>query len=220
LTALQLKLQGLESSGGLPPPKVERLGAAVRQTERLARLIDRLLDVSRIAQGRVEMTPEIFDLAVLVRQVAEDFREPATQTHAALELQLPEKLEGSWDRLRIEQVLVNLLSNAVKYGAGKPITVKLEEVGDVVRLCVADRGIGIAPDDVDRIFGRFQRAAPIRNYGGMGLGLYITRHIVEAHRGTISVISKPGEGSTFVVELPRLSAPAAAGRDKVPRARA
>jgi len=104
--------------------------------------------------------------------------------------------------------------------AGKPITVKLEEVGDVVRLSVADRGIGIAPDDVDRVFGRFQRAAPIRNYGGMGLGLYITRHIVEAHRGTISVASKPGEGSTFVVELPRLSASAAAGRDKVPRARA
>jgi PAS domain S-box-containing protein len=220
LTALQLKLQGLESSGGLPPPKGERLGAAVRQTERLARLVDRLLDVSRIAQGRVEMTSERFDLAIIVRQVAEDFREPATQARAALELQLPEKLEGSWDRLRIEQVLVNLLSNAVKYGAGKPITVKLEEVGNLVRLCVADRGIGIAPDDVDRIFGRFQRAAPIRNYGGMGLGLYITRHIVEAHRGTISVISKPGEGSTFVVELPRLFAPAAAGRDKVPGARA
>ncbi len=220
LTALQLKLQGLESNGGLPPPKGERLGAAVRQTERLARLIDRLLDVSRIAQGRAEMAPEIFDLAVLVHQVAEDLREPAAQTRAALELQVPEKVEGSWDRLRIEQVLVNLLSNAVKYGAGKPITVKLEEVGDLVRLTVADRGIGIAPDDVDRVFGRFQRAAPIRNYGGMGLGLYITRHIVEAHRGTISVASKPGEGSTFVVELPRLSAPEAAGRDKVPRARA
>jgi signal transduction histidine kinase len=192
----------------------------VRQTERLARLIDRLLDVSRIAQGRVEMAPEIFDLAVLVRQVAEDFREPAAQARAALELQMPEKVEGSWDRLRIEQALVNLLSNAVKYGAGKPITVKLEEAGDVVRLCVADRGIGIAADDVDRIFGRFQRAAPIQNYGGMGLGLYITRHIVEAHRGTISVASKLGEGSTFVVELPRLSAPAAESRDKVPRARA
>jgi PAS domain S-box-containing protein len=220
LTALRLKLQGLESSGGLPHPKGERLGAAVRQTARLARLIDRLLDVSRIAQGRVEMATEIFDLAVLVRQVAEDYREPAAQARSALELQVPEKVEGSWDRLRIEQVLVNLLSNAVKYGEGKPITVKLEEVGDVVRLCIADHGIGIAPDDVDRIFGRFQRAAPIRNYGGMGLGLYITRHIVEAHRGTISVASKLGEGSTFVVELPRLSRQAVAGRDPVSRAHA
>jgi len=78
----------------------------------------------------------------------------------------------------------------------------------------------IRHDYVDRIFGRFQRAAPIRNYGGMGLGLYIARHIVEAHRGTISVASKLGEGSTFMVELPRLSATAAAGRDKGPRARA
>ena len=202
LTALQLKLQSLER---IPHPdrRLERIGGAVRQTERLSRLIDRLLDVSRIAQGRVEMAPERFDLSALVRQVADDFREPALEARAPLELELPDEMEGCWDRLRMEQVLVNLISNAVKYGAGKPISVSLEAEDDRVRVTVADRGIGIAPDDVERIFGRFQRAVSIRNYGGLGLGLYITRFIVEAHQGTISVSSRIDQGSTFVVELPR-----------------
>jgi len=220
LTALQLKLQGLER--GMvrdADKKTERLEGAVRQTERLARLIDRLLDVSRIAQGRLELSPEEFDLSTLVRQVADDFRDPAANARVLLELELPEKAEGTWDRLRIEQILVNLLSNALKYGAGKPVTVKLEVKEDVVRLAIADRGIGIGAQDVNRIFGRFQRAAPTRHYGGMGLGLYITRHIVEAHQGTISVDSAAGEGATFVVELPRFTVPSVAGLHRVPQAR-
>jgi PAS domain S-box-containing protein len=218
LTALQLKLQGLARAGDIER-KTERLGGAVRQTRRLTQLVDRLLDVSRIAQGRVEIRPETFDIAVLVRQVAEDFREPAVQAHSPLQLHLAEHVHGAWDRLRIEQVLVNLLSNAVKYGAGKPIVVTLDAAPDTVRLVVADQGIGIAPENVGRIFGRFQRAAPIRNYGGLGLGLFITRHIVEAHGGTISVVSKVGEGATFVVELPSRRT-VAAGEQEPLKARA
>src|SRR4051812_8456209 len=220
LTALQLKLQGLERRLSLPDPmKMQRLDGAVRQIERLARLVDRLLDVTRAAQNRLDLMPESFDFAALLRQVAEDFRDPAAQAHSALTLEVPETVEGSWDRLRIEQVLVNLLSNAVKYGGGKPIHVRVDADGDRLRFSVSDGGIGIAPDDLGRIFNRFQRAASIRNYGGMGLGLYITRHIVEAHRGTISVVSKPGEGSTFTVDIPRFAIVEAA-REAVPRARA
>ena len=96
-----------------------------------------------------------------------------------------------------------MLSNAVKYGAGKPVSVKLEVEEERVRLAVHDQGIGIPAEDVSRIFGRFQRAASIHNYGGLGLGLYITRHIVEAHRGTIAVASSVGEGSTFSIDLLR-----------------
>jgi PAS domain S-box-containing protein len=221
LTALQLKLQGLERGlGGMNGKTTHRLEGAVRQTERLARLVDRLLDVSRISQGRLEMAHEEFDLADLVRQIAEDFREPAAQARSPLDLVLPDKAEGSWDRLRIEQVLVNVLSNAVKYGASKPIMVTLEVEGERVRIAVADRGIGISPEDAARIFNRFQRAASIRHYGGLGLGLYITRHIVEAHGGTISVQSAVGEGSTFVIDLPRFGAGAVAGHKKLPWARA
>jgi signal transduction histidine kinase len=180
-----------------------RLEGAIRQTERLARLIDRLLDVSHIAQQGLKMSREKFDLAALARQVADDFREPAAQAGTTLELEIGEPVEGVWDRLRIEQVLVNVLSNALKYGAGKPISLRVEGNPDRARVTVADRGIGIAAGDAGRLFGKFQRAASIRHYGGMGLGLYITRHIVEAHGGTITLESEPGRGSTFVVELPR-----------------
>jgi len=221
LTALQLKLQGLERGLSTAFVKAtQRLEGAVRQTERLARLVDRLLDVSRISQGRLEMMHEQFDLAALIRQVAEDFREPAQQARSPLDLHIAESAEGSWDRLRIEQVLVNVLSNAVKYGAGKPITVRLDVEGDKVHIAVQDRGIGIAPEDASRIFNRFQRAASIRHYGGLGLGLYITRHIVDAHGGNISVHSAVGEGSTFLIDLPRFRAGAIAGPQKTPQARA
>src|SRR3954463_11385104 len=204
LTALHLKLQGLERKmRGSDRKEAAQVTAAVRQTDRLARLIDRLLDVSRISQGRLEMTREEFDLAAMVRQVAEDFREPAEQAQAPLELEVPEALEGCWDRLRLEQVLVNVLSHAVKYGGGQPIQVKLSGDEERVRFEVADRGIGISPEDIGRIFGRFERATSLRHYGGMGLGLSISRHIVDGHGGTISVSSEQGKGSTFVVELPR-----------------
>jgi PAS domain S-box-containing protein len=203
LTALQLKLQSLERKVAHDSDVPSRVQGAIRQTERLARLVDRLLDVSRVSQQRLEMADEEFDLVELLREVGEDFREPAAQAHAPLQLQLPESATGRWDRLRLEQVVVNIFSNAVKYGAGKPISVMLETGTDWVRLIVADQGIGISAQDASRLFGRFQRAASIRHYGGMGLGLYISRHIVEAHGGTISVASKPGQGSTFVVQLPR-----------------
>jgi PAS domain S-box-containing protein len=207
LTALHLKLQGLERKmRGSDRKEAAQVTAAVRQTDRLARLIDRLLDVSRISQGRLEMAQEEFDLAALVRQVADDFREPAEQAQAPLQLEVPEALEGCWDRLRLEQVLVNVLSNAVKYGGGQPIQVKLSGDDERVRFEVADRGIGISPEDIGRIFGRFERATSLRHYGGMGLGLYISHHIVEGHGGTISVTSEPGKGSSFVVELPRFAA--------------
>jgi PAS domain S-box-containing protein len=206
LTALQLKLQGLERGIKTAAGAVgTRLDGALRQTERLALLVERLLDVSRIASGRLELSPELCDLSALVRQVAEDFREPASAAGSELRLHLAERAEGSWDRLRLEQVLVNLMSNAVKYGAGRPISVRLESAGDRVRIDVVDEGIGIAPEDLARIFTRFERAAPTRNYGGLGLGLYISRHIVEGHGGKIQVTSRPGHGSTFSIELPRVS---------------
>ena len=205
LTALQLKLQGLERAS-TQPGTAARLEGAIRQTRRLAQLVDRLLDVSRVAHARLEMAPEEFDLVALVRQVVDDFRDPAAQARSPLQVDLPESAQGRWDRMRIEQVLVNVLSNAVKYGAGQPIAVKLEVEDDRVRLTVADRGIGIAEEDLARVFERFQRAAPIRHYSGIGLGLYISRHIVEAHGGTISVKSRRGEGATFTIDLPRIAA--------------
>jgi signal transduction histidine kinase len=100
-------------------------------------------------------------------------------------------------------VITNLLSNAIKFGRGRPIVVSVEGEADRALLAVRDQGIGIEPEDQKRIFGRFERAVPAQHFGGLGLGLYIAREIVEAHGGTIRVASEPGSGTTFTIDLPR-----------------
>ncbi|HET6583074.1 MAG TPA: PAS domain S-box protein [Nannocystaceae bacterium] len=210
LTALQLKLQGIEHTlekEASPPPGThaklsERLHGALRQVDRLTALVERLLDVSRIVSGSFVMKLEPMDLAAVVRQVVDDLREAAQQSGSELRLATDGDIVGRWDVARLEQVVVNVVSNAIKYGGGEPIDVGVEKVGRVARIVVTDRGIGIAQNDIDRIFGRFERAAPSRHYGGLGLGLYVTRNIVEAHGGSISVSSRAGQGSTFAIELP------------------
>ena len=149
---------------------------------------------SRIRIGRLALQLEDFDLAALVREVVTRHTEVATRAGCTLTLEAPHPVAGRWDRLRMEQVVTNLLSNACKYGAAKPVVVAIEAHNGRARISVSDRGIGIAPEDVGRIFGRFERAASGPHYGGLGLGLYITRQIVEAHGGSISVASRPGEG--------------------------
>ncbi|MGZ6089353.1 MAG: PAS domain-containing sensor histidine kinase [Polyangiales bacterium] len=208
LAALKLKLQGAQrvlqkNDEKLHTTLAERLEGASRHVDRTGRLIERLLDVTRIVAGKFDVKREEMDLAATVHQVVTDYREHALQSGCEVRVEGAETVTGPWERQRIEQVVINLLTNAVKYGAGKPILVRVEEDGDIARLRVCDQGIGIAPSDVDRIFGRFERAVPA-NYGGLGLGLYITRHIIEAHGGTIQVESELGRGSEFVVALPRV----------------
>jgi signal transduction histidine kinase len=121
---------------------------------------------------------------------------------------------GRWDRIRLEQVVTNLLSNATRFGAGKAIELTIEQADDTARLVVTDHGIGIPPDRLPRIFERFERAVSLREYGGLGLGLYIVQEIIRAFGGTIRVESRVGAGSTFIVELPRGGQPVQVGRPK------
>jgi signal transduction histidine kinase len=175
---------------------------------RLSQLMDELLDVSRISSGRFSLHVEPVDLGALVRETAARFEPEVLRLGGRLEVEAPERVEGRWDRQRLEQVVTNLLSNALKYGDGKPVQVRVAKVGTSARLVVRDEGIGIARDALRRIFGKFERAVSERHYGGLGLGLYITRQIVDALGGTIQVESEQGQGATFIVELP-LSPPAA-----------
>jgi PAS domain S-box-containing protein len=209
LTPLQVATELLEKlmrKGELeraPHEVVSRmLGSILRQTERMKRLVSSMLDVTRIQAGRLELRLATIDLAEVTREVCAEYEAELAKAGCELELDADQPVIGRWDADRIEQVVVNLLSNAIKYAAGKPITVSVRKDGDSGRLTVADRGIGIAPEQQRAIFGRFERAVPIRSYGGLGLGLYIVNQILAAHGGTIRVESAPGKGSVFTVELP------------------
>jgi signal transduction histidine kinase len=203
LTPLKMQLDSLRRGKYAPERTIEKLDAASRQVSRLAKLVSELLDVSRISGGRLRIERERFDLAALVDEIAARMSEEAERAGSHFSVRVDRPCIGPWDRMRIDQVLTNLLTNAVKYGGGKPIEVELVRRSTSARLIVRDHGIGIALEDQRRIFERFERAASPRHYGGFGLGLWIARQIVEASGGNIQVESAPGEGSTFVVDLPR-----------------
>ncbi|MCI0672752.1 MAG: ATP-binding protein, partial [Myxococcaceae bacterium] len=216
LTALDLQLAHMGRLLGkkdLSPALFnEKLDKVRRHLGRLASLVEELLDVSRIASGRLVLHLERVDLGKLGKEVAGRFSEQASARGSELALTAEGNLEGNWDAFRLDQVLTNLVSNAIKYGLGRPISVLLEGTDGTVRVLVRDQGIGIAPEDVGRIFSRFERAVPSKHYGGLGLGLFITQQIVEVLGGSIAVESEVGNGSTFIVTLPRAGPAVAVGR--------
>lgn len=203
LTALQLTIQAARAPGTLDPERTadlfERLA---RQATRLTRLVDALLEVTRLESGTFELAVEEVDLVALARTVADDLSFDLARLHTELRLHADRPVVGRWDPLRIEQALINLLSNAIKFGQGQPIDVRVEATERGAVFTVHDRGIGIAAEVRPLLFHRFSRGVSARHYGGLGLGLYISRTIVEAHGGTIDVESAPGEGTTFTITLP------------------
>jgi PAS domain S-box-containing protein len=210
LTSLQLQVEGLErliarrAEQAFDPLRLATtVGAVTAQATRMAELVNVLLDVSRIASGRMEFELGEVDLAELARQAVERVRPSAITAGCELSLSLDGPVRGVWDQLRLEQVLVNLLSNAIKYGAGQPIHVEARADDGYARLTVTDHGIGISVADQTRLFRRFERAVSARNYGGLGLGLWICRQTVEGMGGRIDLMSTPGQGATFTVELPQ-----------------
>lgn len=180
-----------------------RLVTAGRQVQRLHTLVETLLDVSQLSTGRLTLHPEELDLSQVVAETVDRMRDELERAGSQVTLAAEGPVVGRYDRLRIEQLMTNLLSNAARYGQGKPVEVRIREGADAVLLSVKDQGLGIAPEDTRRIFERFERAVSGRHYGGLGLGLWVARQVVEAHGGRILVDSAPGQGSVFTVELPR-----------------
>ena len=181
----------------------ETLDMANRQAKKLARLIDELLDVSRLQQGRVEMRLAEIDLGEVVREVGERMK-ILSKGH-----EIETKVEGTApivaDRDRIEQVFENLVGNAIKYSPESgPIEMTLRVNGASAVVSVRDHGIGVAPAEVEKIFGLFYRSPDPRadHVGGLGLGLYISREIVSRHHGRLWAERNPDAGTTFHVTLP------------------
>jgi PAS domain S-box-containing protein len=186
------------------PERINKLvDQADRQTHRLTRLVDDMLDIARIRSGKLTVEMSRFDLCELAHEVVDRMKPVMAQFGVDPELTCDTSLIGDWDRFRIEQVLANLLTNAMRYGAQKPVRIRAWRKGKTAVLSVQDRGVGIAPENQTRIFNRFERAVSSNEVSGLGLGLFITRQIVEAHSGKIWVES-PGleKGAIFYVELP------------------
>lgn len=199
ITALQLNLQIVQKtlSDVSEREKIAKpMGRALKQIDRLTVLVDELLDVSRLTSGKISFHPEELRLNDLLSEMILPYADQKITL-------VPSKtIVGIWDRGRLEQILTNLISNAIKYGEGKPIVVGLDEANGNVIIKVKDHGMGIKVEDQARIFERFERAVIHNTISGLGLGLWISHHIVTGMKGSISVESEVGQGTTFTVILP------------------
>lgn len=210
ITALRLQVQLRKRSlqkGDLSvfsPEKVKSLLETTdNQVERLYRLIDEMLDVSRIDNGKLVLNKTRCELGDIVSSVAEMMGPHFLATAVELKVKFESDAQGEWDRNRIEQVLINLLTNALKYGDSRPVCVVVGGTGEYAEVRVEDQGKGISREDIGRVFDRFERAKNVGAISGLGLGLFISREIVKMHEGNLFVKSEVGKGSTFIMQLPR-----------------
>ena len=214
ITSLKIVSQTFQGSEGVPAPAVfaNVMNIISRQSQRLATLVSDLLEVVQISGGHLKLCLEEVELASIVEASVDLCRDDADRARCRLVISAEAGLVGHWDPARLQQVVANLLSNAIKFAPGKDIELTATSGSDgMARLIVEDHGMGIPPERLPHIFGRFERAVPATHYGGLGLGLYIVRAVVQAHGGTVGVTSVPGEGARFTIHLP-LAAPATAAR--------
>ena len=209
LTVVKANVQLLGRLAGPETIQAQLTGRTLRQVDRLTRMVNDLLDVTRIQAGKLDLHIRQTDLAELVREAVEEQRQVAPERR--IELALAVGLEGGFavraDADRIGQVLTNYLTNALKYSAAdRPVWVELKQVGEIGRVEVRDEGPGLEPEQQARVWERFHRAPGVEVLSGphlgLGLGLFITRQIVERHGGAVGVESVPGQGCTFWFTLP------------------
>lgn len=198
LINLALQLQMLRKTDPSSKPFISAIKSCENQTSRLSRLIDDLMDLTRIRIGKLEVNKELVDLSELVKEIV------SLQSVDTISVQAEPSVIGNWDRVRIGQIVNNLITNAIKYGDNKPIEVRVgtDPARGIAKLEVKDHGIGISQEMQTEIFKSFKRATPNGFITGLGLGLYIVQQLVEVHGGKVRVESALRQGSTFTVELP------------------
>lgn len=207
LASLQLildrRLRGKNGRESESRESLKQDQAMARQVRRLTGLVERMLDAIRIQSEGISLSREACNLADIVERAVEGVRERAQRTDGSpIAAHLERGLVGMWDRAWLGKAVDALLDNAVKFGPQEPVDVVLRRDGPEALLTVRDGGDGIPPDRISSIFSPFERAVSKENYGGLGLGLFVAKAVVDAHRGSIHVTSRFGEGSTFVVYLP------------------
>ncbi|MDQ1922146.1 hybrid sensor histidine kinase/response regulator [Massilia pseudoviolaceinigra] len=173
-----------------------------RQIQSMIRLINDMVDVSRIRSGKLSIRPAETELSALLARIVSDLAQRTEAAGGTIELHAPEPVAGVWDEFRVEQIIINLLTNALRYGGSKPVKISLEARGGYASIVVRDQGVGIAPEDQLRIFAPFERAGTKDVREGLGLGLYIARQLAESHDGTLEVESAPNQGAAFRLTLP------------------
>lgn len=210
LTSMLLKLHNMINSvrnvslaNFSVPELMKVLENAEQQVKSLTAMINDLLNVSLITTGRMDLDLENFDLIAVTKRVEENFSELLARNNCQVTIEAQSPVLGFWDKARIEQAITNLFSNAIKYGENKPIEIKIFKSGGMGTFIIKDQGIGIAKEKQKMLFGRFTRATSADGEKkGLGVGLYITHQIVNAHNGKVTLLSTPNGGSTFTIELP------------------
>lgn len=200
----QMRKMQLEKSNmaAFNEEKLQRMVARDgRQIQSMIRLIDDMVDVSRIRSGKLSIRPTQTELSDLLQRIVSDLAHQASAAGVTITLQAVKTIHGTWDEFRVEQIIINLLTNALRYGGGKPVEVTLYAAKSAAEVVVRDHGNGITTADQHRIFEPFERAGT-KVGSGLGLGLYIARQLAEAHGGTLKVESNYGEGAAFRLQLP------------------
>lgn len=205
LLNLQLALERIKNATDEKAaiPEIERLiEINITQSKRLSKLINDLLNTSVISSGRLIIEKEEVDLRQIIDETIKKFENRPSRKRMSINYKYKRKIIGNWDPVRLEQVFSNLISNAIKYGRKKPIKLTVNKIADKAIVTIKDYGIGIKPEQQSFVFDLFRRAVDQNDYKGLGIGLYISRQIVEAHDGSLTLESREGKGTTFTVELP------------------
>jgi PAS domain S-box-containing protein len=209
ITSLKLQIQTIQKRlqvGNGEGPSPERLSKSLelslKQIDRLAQLVGDLLDVTKATAQKLEFQLEPTDLVALTKEVIERLDGQIQEAGCEVIVKADAAVVGSFDRFRLDQVLINLITNALKYAPKQPVHIFINKTDNRAVIAVEDRGPGVPEEMRGRLFERFERAENVRNIGGLGLGLYISKQIIEGHHGTIYAEDSPGHGARFVIKLP------------------
>jgi signal transduction histidine kinase len=204
MAALYLQMDVIKAMHKNDLPTIQAIELTKKHLHRLNRVITASLDLTMLDTGQIAINPTPCNLVQIVETSIESLKHQLNDTGTKVHFEATAPITGIWDSTRIEQVVVNLLQNAIKYGKGNPIKIKMEATHPEAIISIKDSGEGIAKAEAEIIFNRYQRGKNTSAIQGIGLGLYLSKSIVELHNGTIAVESRHGEGSTFIVKLPKL----------------